>query len=59
MSSLAESEGQPQASRDLIDVVNILPQYGYGVAAAGVVALNNLNANAFKGLLVDFRSIKS
>ena len=51
-SSLTKSECQPQVSRDLIDVVNILPQYGCVVAAARVVAFNDLNANAIKGLIV-------
>jgi len=51
-SSLTESKGQPQASRDLIDVVNVLSQHGSVVAAARVVALNDLNAKAIKGLIV-------
>lgn len=37
MSFLTESERQSQAPRDLINVVNVLPQYGCVVAAARVV----------------------
>ena len=51
-SLLTESEGQPQPSRDLIDVVNVLPQYGSVVAAPRVVAFNDLDTNAIKGFIV-------
>ena len=37
MSLLTKSELQPQAPCDVIDIVNVLPQYGCVVAAARVV----------------------
>ena len=52
LSLLTESELQSQAPCDLIDVVNVLPQYGCVVAAAGVLAFNDLDTNSIKGLIV-------
>jgi hypothetical protein len=51
-STFPESESQPQPSRDLIDVVNILPQYGSVVAAARVFAFNDQHTKAIKGFVV-------